>query len=79
LRDLDPSEVLQMSPETFRERFRGTALTRPRRAGLLRNAAIALGTRGDPKALPVLRRALGDPEPLVREAAEWAIAQITAK
>jgi epoxyqueuosine reductase len=79
LRDLDPSEVLQMSPETFRERFRGTALTRPRRAGLLRNAAIALGNRGDPKALPVLRRALGDPEPLVREAAEWAIAQITAK
>jgi epoxyqueuosine reductase len=43
---------------------------------LLRNAALVLGNRGDPAALPALRRALDDAEPLVREAAQWAIDRI---
>jgi epoxyqueuosine reductase len=78
--DLDPAdlvELLSLSEEAFRRRFRGTALTRAKRRGLLRNAALALGNRGDPAALPALRRALADPEPLVREAAQWAIDRIT--
>jgi epoxyqueuosine reductase len=74
---LDLCEVLRLSPEEFRERFRGTALTRPGRGGLLRNAAIALGNRGDPSALPALQAAAHDPDPLVREAAQWAITRIT--
>ena len=52
------------------------SLTRAKRRGLLRNAAIVLGNRGDPASLPALRRALRDPEPLVREAARWAIERI---
>jgi epoxyqueuosine reductase len=44
---------------------------------LVRNAVVALGNQGDPEALPALRRALEDPEPLVREAARWAIERIT--
>jgi epoxyqueuosine reductase len=70
-------ELLGLSEKEFRERFRGTALTRARRRGLLRNAAIALGNSGDPKALPALRRALDDAEPLIRDAAAWAIKRIT--
>jgi epoxyqueuosine reductase len=73
---LDPTELLSLSADEFRHRFRDTALTRPRRRGLLRNAALVLGNRGDPAALPALRRALHDPEPLVREAAQWAIERI---
>jgi epoxyqueuosine reductase len=73
---LDPLEVMRMSEEEFRRRFRGTALWRTRRRGLLRNAALILGNRGDPSALPALRRALDDPEPVVREAAQWAISRI---
>ncbi len=76
LESLDAVELLGMSPEEFRRRFRGTALTRAKRRGLLRNAALVLGNAGDPAALPALRRALDDPEPLVREAAAWAIARI---
>jgi len=34
--------VLEMSDETFRRRFAGTALLRPKAAGMRRNAAIAL-------------------------------------
>jgi epoxyqueuosine reductase len=73
---VDPVELLGLSEDEFRHRFRSTALTRPRRRGLLRNAALVLGNRGDPAALPALERALHDPEPLVREAAQWAIDRI---
>ena len=76
LEAVDPVELLGLSEEEFRRRFRGTALMRSKRRGLLRNAALVLGNRGDPAALPALRRALADPEPLVREAAQWAIERI---
>lgn len=76
---LDLVELLRLTPQEFRARFAGTALTRPKRAGLLRNAALALGNSGDAAALPVLRDALQDPELLVRDAAQWAIAAITRK
>jgi epoxyqueuosine reductase len=77
-RDVDLIELLALSEEEFRRRFRGTALWRTRRRGLLRNAAIALGNLGDARALPALTRALDDEEPLVREAARWAVAQLSA-
>jgi epoxyqueuosine reductase len=75
---LDPAELLGLSDDEFRRRFRGTALMRAKRRGLLRNAALVLGNRGDPDALPALRRALHDAEPLVRDAAQWAIERILA-
>jgi epoxyqueuosine reductase len=76
LEALDPAELLGLGEEEFRHRFRGTTLTRAKRRGLLRNAALVLGNQGGPAALPALRRALADPEPLVREAARWAIDRI---
>jgi epoxyqueuosine reductase len=74
--DLDAPDLLELvrlSPDEFRRRFRGTALTRARRRGLLRNAAIALGNRRDLRAIPALIDALQDDEPLVRGAAAWAL------
>lgn len=76
LEKVDLIELLRLSEETFRRRFGGTALMRTKRRGLLRNAALVLGNTGDADALPALRHALEDPEPLVREAAGWAIEQI---
>ena len=76
LERLDLIEVLGLSEEEFRRRFRGTALMRTKRRGLLRNAALALGNTGDVAALPALRHALEDAEPMVREAARWAIDNI---
>ncbi len=73
---VDAAELLSLTEEEFRRRYRGTALMRTKRRGLLRNAALVLGNTGDERALPALRRALGDAESLVREAAAWAIAQI---
>jgi len=79
LESVDLVELLKLSEDEFRQRFRGTALTRAKRRGLLRNAAIALGNQGNPATLPALQRALGDSEPLIREAAQWAIERITAR
>src|SRR5262249_55503180 len=49
LEKLDLIEVLGLSEEEFRRRFRGTALLRTKRRGLLRNAALVLGNIGDTK------------------------------
>jgi epoxyqueuosine reductase len=76
LESLDLIELIGLSDEEFRRRFRDTALMRTKRRGLLRNAALVLGNNGDERALPALRRALEDPEPLIREAAAWAVAEI---
>lgn len=76
---VDPVKLLGLSEEEFRRRFRGTALTRAKRTGLLRNAAIVLGNLGGAAALPALERALTDTEASVRDAAEWAIARIQEK
>ncbi len=73
---LDPIELLGLSADQFRERFKRTSLWRNRRAGLLRNAAIVLGNVGDERALPALERALGDAEEVIRDAAAWAIERI---
>lgn len=63
--------------ETFRQKFRGTPLSRPKRAGLRRNVAIALGNHAEPATLPALQAALEtESDPTVREHLEWAIAQI---
>jgi epoxyqueuosine reductase len=73
---LDPVELLALDADAFRARFRHTAFWRNRRSGLLRNAAIVLGNTGTALALPALEHAAHDPDPLIREAATWAIARI---
>jgi epoxyqueuosine reductase len=73
---LDAVKLLGLSEEEFFRRFEGTAMLRARRRGLLRNAAVVLGNTGDHSALPALRRALDDPEAIVRDAAARAIEEI---
>ena len=69
-------ELLALSDEGFRQRFRGSPVKRAKRRGLLRNAAVAAGNWGDPVAVPALAKALGDGEPLVRGHAAWALGRI---
>jgi len=75
----DLVELLALDDDGFRARFRDTPLWRARRAGLARNAAVALGNLGDPAAITALERALSDPEPLVAEHAAWALERLSRR
>jgi epoxyqueuosine reductase len=66
-------ELFALDEGEFQSRFRHTPLWRCRRRGILRNAAVVLGNRPHPAALPALMQGLEDPEPLIRAASAWAL------
>ncbi|HEX2986747.1 MAG TPA: tRNA epoxyqueuosine(34) reductase QueG, partial [Chloroflexota bacterium] len=68
--------LMSMDGARFKAMFRGSPVLRTKRRGLLRNVAVALGNSGDPAAVPALSAGLGDPEPLVRGHAAWALGRI---
>jgi epoxyqueuosine reductase len=72
---LELAPLFFLNDDEFRARFRHTPLWRPRRRGLLRNAAIVLGNRPMESALPALIHGLSDSEPIVRGACAWALGQ----
>lgn len=76
LNPADPLEILQMTPDTFQQRFSGTPLDRPGFDGLRRNAAIVVGNTRDRRAQGTLVRLLEDSSPLVRGACAWALGQL---
>ena len=67
---------IAMDRETFSRTFRRNPAKRPKRRGLLRNVAVALGNSGDRRAAAPLIRALDDEEMLVRGHAAWGLAQL---
>ena len=71
-------EVLEIrTEEEFERRFAGTPLTRPGRAGILRNCCVAAGNLRLERAVPALLRCLReDSSPLVRGHAAWALGEI---
>lgn len=79
LEQADRLEILQMSPEDYRLRLRGSPLKRTKRQGLLRNAAVNAGNRGDPRAIDDLKRILREePHPMPRTHAAWALGRLGA-
>jgi len=70
-------DLLGLDDAGFRERYRGSAVKRAQREGLARNVAVVLGNTGNPEAVPPLARSLaGDPSPLVRGHAAWALGRL---
>ncbi len=72
-------DLMALTEEEFHARFQKSPVKRIKRRGFLRNVAVALGNWGSTEALPVLQKAVGDPEPLIREHAAWAVDQILRK
>jgi len=71
------SAELSMTAEDFNRKFKHSAVKRAKRRGYLRNVAVALGNLGEPALVNALQSALeGDPEPLVRRHAAWALGKI---
>jgi epoxyqueuosine reductase len=75
-RELDLAGLLRLSRDEYVERFRGSPMKRARLEGLQRNAAVAMGNRGQARYIPPLAEALADGEPDVRAHAAWALGRI---
>ena len=65
-----------MDDAAFRAAFRGSAMTRAKRAGLLRNAAIVLGERRRVDAASCLISGLTESDAGLRAACAWALGRI---
>ncbi len=69
-------DLLALDKGDFDERFANNPIRRIKRQGLVRNACVAAGNWGDPKAIQPLTRLLFDLEPLIRGHAAWALGKI---
>ena len=68
--------LVGMTQEAFSRRFKGSPIKRAKRKGFLRNVLVAIGNWGSQRAVPALKDALADEEPLVRNHAAWALGRI---
>lgn len=68
--------LIGMTQQEFSTRFKGSPVKRAKRRGFLRNVLIAIGNWGERRAVPALKGALADDEPLIRSHAAWALGRI---
>ncbi|WP_182830366.1 tRNA epoxyqueuosine(34) reductase QueG [Tautonia rosea] len=75
---VDLVELLRSDDETTATLIQGTAITRTKRSGLLRNAAVLLGSAGeaDPDVIAALSSRLDDPDEVVRSACRRALERL---
>ena len=71
--------LLALDDAAFRQVFAGSPIKRIGRERMVRNAAIAAGNSGSEELVDALKRLLDDPSDVVREAAEWALAECAGK
>ena len=72
------ADLLDLDDAGFRQVFAGSPIKRIGRGRMVRNAAIAAGNSGDRSLLGILEQVRADPDPVVAEAADWAISRLTA-
>ncbi|MCO5155479.1 MAG: tRNA epoxyqueuosine(34) reductase QueG [Aquamicrobium sp.] len=70
------ADLLALDDAAFRALFAGSPVKRIGRDRFIRNVLIAAGNSGDAALAPQVRLLLGDPSPLVRGTAVWALAEL---
>ncbi|HTH28008.1 MAG TPA: tRNA epoxyqueuosine(34) reductase QueG, partial [Sphingobium sp.] len=70
------ADLLDLDDAGFRTMFSGSPIKRIGRGRMVRNAAIAAGNSGDRSLCPALQRLVDDPDPVVADAAGWALARL---
>ncbi len=68
--------ILSLDQEAFAKSARRSALKRSGHRGLMRNALVAAGNAGDPRLRPLIEAHARGEDPLLREHAQWALAQL---
>jgi epoxyqueuosine reductase len=70
------ADLLALDESAFREMFAGSPIKRIGRNRMIRNCLIAAGNSGDAAMEPVVRSHLQEPDPVIVEAAQWALDQL---
>ena len=76
LRAPDLADLARLDDAAFRALFAKTAVKRIGRDRFVRNVLIAIGNSGDAALADEAARLIGDPSPLVRGAAVWALGRL---
>ncbi len=72
------AELATLDDAGFRAKFSGSPVKRIGRDRFIRNVAIAIGNSRDPSLLEAAHHLMGDTDPVVAEAASWAVARLAA-
>jgi epoxyqueuosine reductase len=70
------ADLLALDDAAFREMFAGSPIKRIGVKRMIRNCLIAVGNSDDPALAEAVRPHLDDPDPVIAEAAEWALNQL---
>jgi epoxyqueuosine reductase len=70
------ADLLALDDTGFRQVFAGSPIKRIGRSRMVRNAAIAAGNSGNEALVRPLRTLAGDADPVVAEAAQWALERL---
>ncbi len=71
------AELAGLDDAGFRARFSGSPIKRIGRGRFVRNVLYAIGNSGLPALAPVAAELRGDDDPVVAEAADWALGRIS--
>lgn len=72
------AELIALDDAAFRRLFAGSPIKRIGRNRFVRNCLIAAGNSGDTALAAPVRALTGDPDPVVAEAAAWALGEFLA-
>ena len=70
------ADLLALDDAAFREMFAGSPIKRIGRNRMIRNCLIAAGNSGDASLVPTIQLHLDDADPVIAEAAQWALDQL---
>ncbi|MSP05514.1 MAG: tRNA epoxyqueuosine(34) reductase QueG [Acetobacteraceae bacterium] len=70
------ADLALLTDEQFRKKFTGSPIKRIGRDRFVRNVLIAIGNAADPTLIPAAQSLTSDPNPVVAEAAVWAVARL---
>ena len=70
------TDLAALDDAGFRKVFAGSPIKRTGRDRFVRNVLIAIGNSGDARLAPAAEALLGDPAPIVRAMAVWALARL---
>jgi epoxyqueuosine reductase len=75
----DLADLAQLDDAGFRARFSGSPIKRIGRGRFVRNVLYAIGNSGSARLRAVAQGLCDDADPVVADAAQWAVARLSPK